>query len=164
MTRLRPWLFPLLLLQLAACSVAPDRESTPDAGSNDAGADSQTRYSYPGCEDAGTAYCAKDKVMYCMLQKVRSKYDACSTDEDCVLAAGPSDCIQFWSCAPDAVSDAGRAAYLSEVSAEIANYCADPGCIEFGDCAPMGTPVPRCLTGHCRVTFEPDAGATDSGM
>lgn len=112
-----------------------DTDAT-DGGMPDGG-DSQSRYLYPGCEDAGSYGCPNLLVFYCGLRAIEGRHNACAQPSDCV-AVPVRNCVgALSSCPPAAVNDAGRHAFTAEATEEVWRYCGDGGatCFSSGSCA-----------------------------
>jgi hypothetical protein len=101
----------------------------------DAG-DTQERYSYAGCEAAGTQGCPNDLVFSCALHVIQAKYSTCTTAADCVTVSLTNCVDTLSSCPPAAVNTASATAFRSEADAESQRYCGTQApCHEAGDCA-----------------------------
>lgn len=145
---------------VAGCT--PVSQPGPDASSPDSGSpDSQERYTYPGCDDAGTnpgAGCPRELVFVCALNSIREKYVSCASAADCV-AVSATNCIDYFTtCLPAAVNNAGSAAFLEEASAQGDRYCGGGGCRGFGHCAfSYRRRLVDCISGRC-VALQDDGG------
>lgn len=141
---------------------AADSGLLPDAGNRDAdgGHDaglgdeltSQHRYSYPGCEDAGTYGCPNLPVFYCAMRAVEGRHNSCSVPSDCV-AAPIRNCVgALSSCPPAAVTVVGHDAFVIEAQAEVWRYCGDGGatCVTSGSCGyAYSQERATCVNGRC---------------
>lgn len=121
---------------------------------------SQHRYTYPGCEDAGTYGCPNLLVFYCAMRAIEARHNSCSVRSDCV-AAPIQNCVgALSSCPPAAVTVVGRDAFVIEAQAEVWRYCGDGGatCGSSGSCASSySQELATCLNGRC-VPLLTDGG------
>lgn len=128
-----------------------------DAGTADAG-DSQERYTYPGCDDAGTYHCPRSNVFVCALNSIREKYVSCQMASDCVAVSATNCFDHLTDCPPAAVNDAGAAAFLVEANAEGERYCDGGKCRGAGSCAfSYQRRLVDCTSGRC-VALQDDGG------
>lgn len=157
-----------VLAAFASCSSMPALDAgTPDAGMPDAGQadagrpdsgepDSQERYTFAGCDDAGSSGCPRDLVFACALNTIRERYSSCQTAADCI-AVSTTNCVDVLTvCPPAAVNDAG--AFLAEANAEGEHYCRTGRCRGFGSCGlSFQQRLVDCVAGRC-VAMRDDAG------
>lgn len=114
--------------------------SSPGDGA-DSGTDSgtgQASYAYPGCAES-TYHCPNDVTFYCAVGEIKSKYNKCQSDTDCVQLAptradggGETSCVDAWSCW--VVRADAEHQFRDEVSAEVERYCGGDQCPLHGDC------------------------------
>ena len=139
------WLTAISLLY-AACT---PMFSTRDAGALDAG-DSQERYTWPGCDDAGSYGCPRSRVFICALDSIQARHASCQTAADCV-AVSTTNCFGYLTdCAPAAVNATSAAAFLAEANAEGARYCDGGHCGGSASCSSSyDLKLTDCLFGKC---------------
>lgn len=150
-----------LIAAVGAACLEPTEEqgqsTTPTNASTPCGPDGlindrpKGAYSYPGCASEDYV-CPGLKTVYCALELIRQKHDACHTDADCVAATVANQCTGYGVCNPrPAVSKSGRGAFEAEAAQDLAKYCSsNGGCFEMPSCGP-GEFEAVCRGGHCAM-------------
>jgi hypothetical protein len=109
---------------------------------------SQEQYTAVGCQPQ-TYVCPNDGTLYCALRALQSQHEDCRFTAECVAAPLSGVCTGWGSCPPFAVNDAGLSAFLDAGRAEVARYCACPGCAWTGMCSDQGKGSAHCVYGKC---------------
>lgn len=146
---------------LAASALALFALACPQQGSG-----SQYDYTYEGCAPGGQI-CPNDQALLCGLSDVVKKHNACSNDDDCVIAEVENKCVAILSCdGPPAVNRDQKGAFEAAFNAEYDRYCEEPTCTTRSACAPgPRRNVLVCFEGQCLRAFRPlDAGFPDAGV
>lgn len=136
--------------------------AAPACSSGDAGADagdSQERYRFAGCEDAGRlSGCPNMGIFYCALATIEARHDGCSDAGECV-AINLGDCVHARNgCPPAAINGSRRAQYQAEALAEVRAYCDRSTCVGAASCAGnFSEGRTSCVGGRC-VAVSNDGG------
>ena len=120
---------------------------------------SRPRYSFPGCEDAGSgpanSACDDGAVFACAQRTILARFNTCTASSDCALVL-PHSCSFFCQVAVNA-GEAG--AYRDQIANESSRFCNSGACRAgpVGGSCSFGQGA-ACDAGRCVLTRFSDGG------